>query len=342
MVGGEQDRPLVAFESSRLSYTDRAVDLYNSGVNQLLSLAAARGHALRHFRMADLYHHGGIAMARTTVLELEGGWEGDALDAWQHVRSAGTENVELAGIDLCFVRGDDIRHEGSPNVDILRTAERDTTIVESMAATLSTCDKFELVVRCPDVPQPITHHATELDAALDAAHRLPDADGWFVLKDRYGYGCGAQVHRLRLDTPGIEHTIDEYLRAYRDVLLQEYRPEVVEGDLVATFLGDELVGAMRRVPADDEWKTNASLGADQMRHELTPEQAETARAVRRAFGECRMASVDLLTSGQVIEINAFPGADGLLRTHGIVLGELFLDRLETELGARPEPSGSVE
>ena len=320
-----------------MSYTDHRVDLYNSGVNQLLGLAAVRGYRLCHFRMADLYRHDDRPMVRATILAVDPEWSGDEpLDAWQHVRPVGTENLDVADIGLYFVRGDDIRRTDTPNIDVLRAAETEAVVIESVAATLATCDKYEMVVRCPEVPQPLTFAATELEPALEAVDRLPLEDGWFVLKDRFGYGCGAQVHRLHRDTPHLDHLIGDYLQAYGDILLQEYRAEVADGDLVVTFVDDELIGTMRRLPAEGEWKTNASLGAEQVRHELTPEQEDAARAARRAFAECRVASVDLVLSGRVLEINAFPGGEGLLETHGVVLAERVLDRLEVELGVRDD------
>lgn len=332
MTVQHRPRTQVAFESARVSYSDHRVDFHNSGVNQLASLAAVRGHSLCHFRMADLYRHRGRALVRATRLSLDPDWTGDPLDAWCHVHPAGTENLELDAIGLYFVRGDDIRRTDTPNLEILREAEDNAIVLESVAATLATCDKYELVARCPDVPQPATRATSELDEALDAIGHLTDRNGWFVLKDRYGYG-GAQVHRLRLDTPDIEHIVHDFLRVYGEVLVQEYRPEVADGDLVVTFFDDEFVGAMRRLPAPGEWKTNASLGAVQVHHELTADQRDAAWAVRRAFAECRLASVDLLTSGRVLEINSFPGAEGLLETHGLVLGERVLDRLEAELAS---------
>lgn len=330
----------VAFESGRLSYTDHRVDLYNSGLNQLLSLAASRGYELCHFRMADLYRHEGHPMIRATILELDPETEpGDPLDAWQHVRPTGTRDLDVADVDIYFVRGDDIRRTDTPNIDILRAAETEAIVIESVAATLATCDKYELVERCPEVPQPMTFVATELEQAREAIERLPLDDGWFVLKDRFGYGCGAQVHRLHHEMPDLDHLVSDYLHAYGDIVLQEYRAEVGDGDLVATFVDDELLGTMRRLPADGEWKTNASLGANQVRHDLTAEQESAARAARRAFAECRVASVDLLLSGRVLEINAFPGADGLLATHGVVLAERVLDRFVAEIGVPDEEGG---
>jgi hypothetical protein len=48
---------IIAFESERLTYSNFDVDLYNTGITQILSVAAARGHEIYHFSMADLYLH---------------------------------------------------------------------------------------------------------------------------------------------------------------------------------------------------------------------------------------------------------------------------------------------
>lgn len=323
----------IAFESEKLTYSDAPVDLYNSGVNQILSVAASRGHRLYHFSMADLYVHENVEYARASVLGLPRGWEGDPLDAIGDLRRVEERPIALRGLDLVFVRGDDIRHERTRNVDILRSVESRCRVVERIDATLATCDKYELVKRCPDVPQPVTYAASELVDALDAISRLPTETGYFVLKDRYGYGCGAQVHRLRFDDPGLTSRVHEYVRSYGDVLLQEYCPEVRDGDIVFTFFDDDLIGTMKRTAAATQWKTNASLGAEEVRYEPTEEQTRVARAVRRAFSDCRIASIDMLPSGRVIEINAFPGASGLLKTHGVALGQIVMDRMERELAA---------
>lgn len=70
----------VGFESARLSYSELPVDLYNTGINQMLSVAAARGHRLYHFSMADLYEHEGTTYVATSVLRLPPGWRGSTLE----------------------------------------------------------------------------------------------------------------------------------------------------------------------------------------------------------------------------------------------------------------------
>ncbi|MFO7907059.1 MAG: N-formylglutamate amidohydrolase, partial [Pirellulaceae bacterium] len=326
----------VAFESAHLSYSALPVDLYNSGVNQMLSIAAACGHRLYHFSMADLYEHDGVGYVSASVLELPKRWSGPALDAYQHLQKVDQQSIRVVDVHVCITRGDDIRTWDTPNIDILKMFEHAGLLMESVEATLATCDKYGLMERCPEAAQPITFSASTLEEMQSAIERLPQDQPWFVLKDRFGYGCGNQVHRLAFDDPYLSTQLHDYLSAYGYVIIQEYCPGVAEGDIVVTFWENRILGAMRRRPAEGQWKTNASLGAIEERHSLTPEQEATAWTVRRAFPEIRLASIDLLPSGKAIEINAFPGGNGMLKTHDIELGNIVFAKLEYEARQRLE------
>ena len=333
----KNDRLLtVAFESGRLSYSSLEVDLHNSGINQALSISAARGHLLYHFSMQDLFWHEGKAFARASVLALPDSWYSDPLECYILLKEIDERPVDLTDIDLCFFRADDVRHSGTPNLDIIRTIEDHGILLENVAATLSTNDKYEIVRRVPQVPQPVTYAADTLDEAMEALGKLPDRMGFFVLKDRYGYGCGHSVHRIEFSDPELKEVIKMYLSNYEQIILQEYCPEIMEGDIVVTFFDGENLGSMRRVAAPDEWKTNYSLGATHLPHTLTPEQEEIARTVQSSFPESRLLSVDLLESGKVLEVNAYPGGKGLLDLYGITLYSMVMDRLERELLGIPE------
>jgi len=321
----------IAFESARLSYSEHEVDLHNSGVNQILSVAAARRHCLYHFSMADLYEHDDISYARAAVLALPESWSGDPLSSYLSLTKVDERPLPLAEVPLCFTRGDDIRHRGTPNLDILQTIEKQGVIIESIAATLVMRDKYELVRRVPQIPQPITRAAASLDEALEAIRELPNNEGCFVLKDRFGYGCGDQVHLIAFGDPELEEVVNMYVATYSYIILQEFCPEVRNGDIVVTFFDGELIAPMHREAAWGEWRTNVSQGGTPRFCTLTPEQEKIARAVIAAFPECRYASVDMLQSGKVFEINSFPGGSGLLDIYGISVGNMVMDRLEAEL-----------
>ena len=80
-----------AFESGMLSYSHLPVDLYNSGVNQILSEAANRGHVIYHFRTKDVFSEDGYPLTRVSALGLPPGKEGgkDALHRIQHPQQYG-------------------------------------------------------------------------------------------------------------------------------------------------------------------------------------------------------------------------------------------------------------
>ena len=119
----------IAFESEKVTYTDFAVDLFNSGVNQLLSVAAVRGHRLLHFSMADLHDRDGAYAADASVLELDPAWDRvDPVHAHRHLRVIGRRTVPLAEVQLFVVRGDDIRTELTPNLQALQWASRNAKI----------------------------------------------------------------------------------------------------------------------------------------------------------------------------------------------------------------------
>ncbi len=333
----------IAFESGQLSYTSLEVDLYNTGLNQILSVTAARGHTLYHFSMEDLYLQKDKPHARASVLDLPENWYSDPLECYRLLKKIDERPVDLSNVDLCFFRADDVRNSDTPNLDLIRTIEEQGILMESVNATLSTNDKYEIIVRCPGLPRPLTYAAGNLDEANKALSKLPNNNGFFVLKDRYGYGCGHGVHRIGFEDPELTEVINMYLNLYDHIILQEFCPEVEKGDIVVTFFDGELIGSMLREAAPGEWKTNFSLGANQLPHNLSPEQERIARAAQKAFPEGRLLSVDMLQSGKVLEVNAFPGGQGLLELYGISLSNMVLDRLESELlGKSKAPSAMVQ
>lgn len=319
----------LAFESGQLSYTENEIDLYNSGVNQLLSLAASRGHSLYHFSANDITEFNGEGYAKMSVLKLPGNWNGTPLEAYKALNKVDEKFLSLSEMDMYFLRADDIKFNTS-SLTLLQRLEDDAILLENIRDTLDTTDKYELVRRCPELPSPITYAVDNLEQAIERIGKLPNNEGSFVLKDRFGYGCGAQVHKLDFEDENLFLQVKGYLDDYNKIIVQEYCPEVQEGDLVVTFFDGEMIAAMKRLPKQGEWKTNASLGANEIPHNLSYGNEVIARQVIEKFPGCRFASVDMLESGKLLEINAFPGANGLYRNFGIVIGEKILNKLEKE------------
>lgn len=85
--------------------------------------------------------------------------------------------------------------------------------------------------------------------------------------------------------------------------------------------------AIRRVAADDNWRTNISQGSRAEPHHLTSLQEELAERSRRAVGGS-LLGIDLLPARDgrlwVLEVNAVPGWRGLAQALNVDIAREFL------------------
>lgn len=108
--------------------------------------------------------------------------------------------------------------------------------------------------------------------------------------------------------------IIELLQSQRQsVLIQKFVAESKGRDIRAFVVGDQVVGAMRRVAQGQEFRSNVHRGGKTEQVALDPEYAGTAVRAAQIMG-LRVAGVDLLEGKdgpQVIEVNSSPGLEGI-------------------------------
>ncbi len=108
--------------------------------------------------------------------------------------------------------------------------------------------------------------------------------------------------------------IIELLQSQRQsVLIQKFVAESKGRDIRAFVVGDQVVGAMRRVAQGQEFRSNVHRGGKTEQVELDPEYAGTAVRAAQIMG-LRVAGVDLLEGKdgpQIIEVNSSPGLEGI-------------------------------
>jgi [lysine-biosynthesis-protein LysW]--L-2-aminoadipate ligase len=252
--------------------------------------------------------------------------------------AANEANLELVagwqalGIDADLVQPGAVRHDDLivGRLDVLPTLDgiepgllelllferRGMRVLNGAAATVSAHDKL-LTARYlarAGVPHPWTVHLTRDGPPPLLAPPL-------VVKPRFG-SWGADVYRCEtraeLDACIAEIGKRPWFRRH-GALLQELVPPAGR-DLRLVVAGGEAVGAIERLAAPGEWRTNISLGAS-LRQLQPPEDAcRIAVAAAAAIG-ADLVGVDLLPVGDdftVIELNgavefdaaySFPGAD---------------------------------
>ena len=102
------------------------------------------------------------------------------------------------------------------------------------------------------------------------------------------------------------------------ICIQKYLQNPGE-DIRVFVVGAEIVAAMKRKAAPNEWRSNIHIGGIGVAHTLSQAEAEAAMRAAEAVG-VEIAGVDIITVENepfVIEVNASPGFKGLLDATGI-------------------------
>ncbi len=128
---------------------------------------------------------------------------------------------------------------------------------------------------------------------------------------------GIGVMRVR-DVKEAGPIIDTLSELDQMICLQKFLPN--PGEDIRVFLVDgQVVAAMKRKAAPNEWRSNIHIGGHGIAHKPTREEAEAATKAAEAVG-VEIAGVDLISvenEPYVIEVNASPGFHGLLEATGI-------------------------
>jgi [lysine-biosynthesis-protein LysW]--L-2-aminoadipate ligase len=179
---------------------------------------------------------------------------------------------------------------------------RGADLVNTAGALLRTHDKLRTarILTRVGLPHPVTTAVRTIDAARTIA--LP-----FVLKPRFG-SWGGDVYRC--DSPAalaacLEEVAGRPWFRRHGALVQELIPPP-GFDLRVLVAGGQVVGAIERVAAEGEWRTNVSLGGQRRACRLPDHAAELARTAAVVAG-ADLVGVDLLplASGgyRVLELN---------------------------------------
>jgi RimK family alpha-L-glutamate ligase len=225
-----------------------------------------------------------------------------------------------------------------PGVAKLRgLGRRGITVLNGPDALLACHDKLVTALRLgrAGLPHPETAYLSAASNRRDVSRlRYP-----VVVKPRFG-SRGEHVHRC--EDPDALGFLLKRLREKgwfrrQGALIQELVPPTGH-DLRLLVAGGRVVGAVRRIAAPGEWRTNVALGAT--RRPLLPQtsECELAVAAARATG-ADLASVDLIPrpdgSLAVLEVNGAPEFTAVYSLDGRDVFEAVLVAL-----LLPEPAES--
>jgi glutathione synthase len=151
-----------------------------------------------------------------------------------------------------------------------------------------------------------------------------------VLKPLYG-GGGSGVARLRADDQNLEALLELHQAISREpVIAQAFLPAVEKGDKRVLLVDGEPVGAINRVPAEGQVRSNLRVGG----------RAESVELTKRDLEICAMIGPELKRRGLIfvgidvigsylteINVTSPTGAQQLKRFGGADAASLLWDRI---------------
>ena len=290
----------------------------------LMLEAQARGHALWHYHVRDLALAGGRVVARAqpvTVQRVKGA----------HWSFGPEEELDLSRVDVVLMRQDppfDMAYITATH--ILEHIHPKTLVVNDPGAVRNAPEKLFVTHFPALMPETLVTADRRQIMAFRAKH------GDIIVKPLFGNG-GAGVFHLRPDDPNLNALVEMFTERSREPLVvQKYVPDVRKGDKRIILVDGVAMGAINRVPAAGEARSNMHVGGRPEPTTLTEREKEICAAIGPALRERGMIFVGIdVIGGYLTEINVTSptGLQEIARFDGVHLERAIWDAIEARRGA---------
>ncbi len=282
-------RPLkVAIQMDPIAHIDIDADT----TFRLAESAQDRGHALFYYHPDDLTWRGGEVVAA--------GWDLTVKRAkGDHFAFGERRVVDLADWDVVLLRQDppfDMAY--ITNTHILDHIHPKTLVVNDPTSVRNAPEKL-LVLEFLDLTPP-----TMIARDIEQIKAFRDEHGDMILKPLYGNG-GAGVFRLTAEDFNLNALHELFTSFSREPLIaQKFLPDVTTGDKRIILVDGEPVGAINRVPAAGETRSNMHVGGRPEKDGLTERDLEICARIGPLLRERGLIFVGIDVIGDYLtEIN---------------------------------------
>jgi glutathione synthase len=233
----------------------------------LLLEAQARDHEISYYTPDRLAMVGGEVFATMQSLSVRD-------KAGDHFTLSEEKRVKLATLDVILLRQDppfDMNYITTTH--LLERVHPKTLVVNDPAEVRNAPEKI-LVNDFHDLMPPtlITRDLSEIKA-------FRKEHGDVVMKPLYGKG-GEAVFRVAARDLNFGSLYEMFATTFREAwVIQKFLPEVKEGDKRIILVDGEFAGAVNRVPAEDDLRSNMVRGGAAKGTEITAKEREICKRI---------------------------------------------------------------
>jgi len=303
----------------------RTVHIKGDSTFALCLEAQQRGYQLFHYTPDRLTMRDGIVSAAVEPLEVR-----DRLG--DHFTLGEKIPVNLAEMDVVLLRQDppfDMNYITTTH--LLERVHPHTLVVNDPFHVRNTPEKI-FVTEFADLMPP-TLITKDIDEVRRFRHEFDD----IIIKPLYGNG-GAGVFHLTQQDDNLTSLMEMFARTYGEAfIVQRYLPAVREGDKRIILIDGEAVGAINRVPAPGDARSNMHVGGRPEKSDLKAREKEICARLRPALKERGFILVGIdVIGGFLTEINVTSptGLREVKNFGGADIAALFWDCVELKIDSK--------
>jgi glutathione synthase len=242
-------------------------DISGDSTFALMLEAQRRGHSLFHYHVKSLAWRDGTLSAAghdVKVIDKKG----------EHFTSKDARRIDLAAMDVVLMRQDPPFDMGYITAThLLEMIHPKTLVVNNPAEVRNAPEKLFILKFRELMPATlITRDVSELEAFRSTHKEI-------ILKPLYGNG-GAGIFRTAHDDQNFASLVEMFTAMFKEPFIaQAYLPEVRMGDKRIILVDGKPVGAINRVPALHDNRSNMHVGGKATPTDITKREHDICEAI---------------------------------------------------------------
>ncbi len=239
-----------------------AIDIRGDSTFAILLEAQKRGHDIFYYAPPNLSLHGDKLLARGHTLKVKD-------TAGDHYALSNERVEDLSSLDVVLLRQDPPFDMGYiTSTHLLERIHPKTLVVNDPAHVRNAPEKIWVLDFLDLMPPTLV--TRQLGDVLAFRAKYKD----IIVKPLYGNG-GAAVFRIKPEDSNLSSLVEMFLTVFREpFMVQEFRPEVKDGDKRIILIDGEIAGAINRVPQQGETRSNLHVGGKAAAVELNQRDHE--------------------------------------------------------------------
>jgi len=268
------------------------INIQGDSTFALLREAQKRGHGLSYYTPDQLSLRGEELLAPLQHLTVRD-------EVGDHFTLGKPKREPLTNFDVILLRQDppfDLAYITSTH--FLERIHPNTLVVNNPASVRNAPEKL-FVMNFPQLMPP-----TLISRDLDEINSFRAEHGAVVMKPLHGHG-GAAVFRVMPQDMNFGSLFDMFSVTFKEPwVIQRFLPEVKHGDKRIILVDGEFAGAVNRVPAADDLRSNMVRGGAAQATDLSEREREICATLGPALRERGLLFVGIdVIDGNLTEIN---------------------------------------